>query len=148
MLRLFCFASFSSLCFHRSRGPSFNRSSICRPPDSRTCFFLFSFLIIWRCRFFRVFFVPLPFSLCMESTSHVFPFRIVFFYLVATSWIFDISLCENSINHSINRAIQSSRASESSLPAFAPSNEGLMINVTKFSDEVRHRRYISSTTPL
>ena len=49
--------------------------------------------------FFRVFFVPLPFSLCMESTRPcVFPFRIVFFYLVTKGWIFDISLlCENSI---------------------------------------------------
>ena len=26
----------------------------------------------------------------------------VFFYLVTTGWIFDISLCENSINQSIN----------------------------------------------
>ena len=60
-------------------------SSICMRPDVYTqllpnnclrpfvvfvssffCFFL------WRCRFFRVFFVPLPFSLCMESTSYVF----------------------------------------------------------------------------
>ena len=68
-------------------------------PDSHTCFFLsfFSF-IIWRCRVFRVFFVPSPFSLCMESTSYVFAFRMVFFYLVTTGWIFDISLCENSTN--------------------------------------------------
>ena len=58
-------------------------------------FFFLSF--IWRCRFFRVFFVPLPFSLCMESTSYVLSFRMVFFYLVTTGWIFDISLCENSI---------------------------------------------------
>ena len=34
----------------------------------------------------------------MESTTHVFPLRIVFFYLVTTGWIFDMSLCENSIN--------------------------------------------------
>ena len=34
----------------------------------------------------------------MESTSYVLSFRMVFFYLVTTGWIFDISLlCENSI---------------------------------------------------
>ena len=32
----------------------------------------------------------------MESTSYVLSFRTVFFYLVTTGWIFDISLCENS----------------------------------------------------
>ena len=42
--------------------------------------------------------MPLPFSLCMESTSYVLSFRMVFFYLVTTGWIFDINLCENSIN--------------------------------------------------
>ena len=35
---------------------------------------------------------------CMEGTSYVLSFRMVFFYLVTTGWIFDISLCENSIN--------------------------------------------------
>ena len=29
----------------------------------------------------------LPFSLCMESTSYVLSFRILFFYLVTTGWI-------------------------------------------------------------
>ena len=34
----------------------------------------------------------------MESASYVFSFRMVFFYLVTTGWIFDISLlCETSI---------------------------------------------------
>ena len=36
----------------------------------------------------------------MESTSYVLSFRMVF---VTTGWIFDISLCENSIN-SINQS--------------------------------------------
>ena len=50
-----------------------------------------------------VFFLPLPFSLCLESTSYVLSFKmLVFFYLVTTGWIFDISSCENSINQSIN----------------------------------------------
>ena len=53
-----------------------------------TCFFGF----FWRRHFFRVFFVPFPLSLCMESTSYVLSFRMVFFYLVATGWIFDISI--------------------------------------------------------
>ena len=35
---------------------------------------------------------------CMESTSYVFSFRLVFFYLVTTGWVFDISSSENSIN--------------------------------------------------
>ena len=43
-------------------------------------------------------FVTLPFSVSTESTSCVFPFRMVFFYLVTTGWVFDISSCENSIN--------------------------------------------------
>ena len=34
----------------------------------------------------------------MESTSYVLSFRTVFFYLVTAGWIFNISLCENSIN--------------------------------------------------
>ena len=39
----------------------------------------------------------------MESTWYVLSFRIVFFYLVATGWIFYIiSLCETSSNQSIN----------------------------------------------
>ena len=29
----------------------------------------------------------------------------VFFYLVPTGWIFDISLCDNSINQSINQSV-------------------------------------------
>ena len=48
--------------------------------------------------FSRVFFVPFPLSLCMESTSYVLFFRMVFFYLVTTGWIFDI--CLQSINQS------------------------------------------------
>ena len=62
-----------------------------------------SFSFFWRCRFFQVFFlVPFPLSFCMESTSYVLSFRMVFFYLVTTGWIFDVSLCEDSINQSVN----------------------------------------------
>ena len=64
-----------------------------------TRIFVFPLLFIWRRCFFQVFFVPLPFSLCMESFSS---FRMVLFYLVTTSWIFYISLlCKNSIHQSI-----------------------------------------------
>ena len=64
--------------------------TIRRRPDSHiTCvLFCFSLLFTWRCRFFRVYFVPLPFSLSMESTSYVFPFRMMFFYLETPGWIF------------------------------------------------------------
>ena len=42
-----------------------------------------------------------------RSTSYVFYFRMVFFYLITTGWIFDISLlCENSIDQSINQSIK------------------------------------------
>ena len=58
------------------------RSSICMRPDSHTCFFLFPFFL--ETSLFTSIFVPLPFSLCMESTSHVFLFQMVFFYLVTT----------------------------------------------------------------
>ena len=65
--------------------------------------FLFLFLpflmFLWRCRFFGVSFGPLPFFLRMESTSYVFSFRMVYFYLVTTGCIFDMSLlCKKSIN--------------------------------------------------
>ena len=38
----------------------------------------------------------------MESTPYVFPFRMVFFYLVSTGWIFDVSLCENPVYYGID----------------------------------------------
>ena len=60
------------------RGPSFNRYSICKRPDSHTCFF-FLFVYMEMSPFPSIFFVPLPFPLCMESTSYVFSFRVVFF---------------------------------------------------------------------
>ena len=41
----------------------------------------------------------------MESTSCVLSFRMVFFYLVTTGRVFDISLCENSISQSIKELL-------------------------------------------
>ena len=69
----------------------------------------FSFCLFGdRCGFFRVFFVPLPFSLRIESTSYVLSFRMVFFYLVTTGWIFDISLLFESSIKSVSMTIASS----------------------------------------
>ena len=77
------------------------------PIASCVCVCVFFF----RCRFFRVFFVPFPHSLrccCCILVWRVrrtfFPSGWCFFYLVTTGWIFDISLCENSINQSIKES--------------------------------------------
>ena len=44
--------------------------------------------------FFPSIFVPLPFSLCMESTPYVFPFSLmVFCYIVTTSWVLTFLAC-------------------------------------------------------
>ena len=103
------------------------RSTVLRyagaPIATHTCFFLFSFLLIWRCRVFRVFFVPLPFFLCMESTSYVLSSRLVFFYLVTRGWNSDISLIfENSINQSMMTVRNIFRRRESI--SFPPKVEG------------------------
>ena len=50
-------------------------------------------------------FEPLPFALCMESTSYVFPFRMVFFYLVTTGSIFFTSAYVRIQSISISRNI-------------------------------------------
>ena len=99
------------------------RSSICMRPDSQTqlpnnCLRPFSFLLLWRCRFFRADlccrFLFASWRVCMESTSYVFPFRMVFFYLVTTGWNFysriqSITPAINpAINQSINQAIKQS----------------------------------------
>ena len=52
----------------------------------------FSFCLCGDGDFFRVFFVPLSFSFCMESASYVLSFRMmVFFYLVTTGYTVYIS---------------------------------------------------------
>ena len=53
--------------------------------------FLPFFLFFFEMSLFPSIFEPLPFSVCMESKSDVVPLRMVFFYLVTTSWIFDMS---------------------------------------------------------
>ena len=76
-------------------GPSFNRPSIYRRPDSHTCFFLFVIFVSLEMSLFPSFFCTTAvFSLqqCMESTPYAHSFRLVFFYLVTTGWIIGISL--------------------------------------------------------
>ena len=48
-------------------------------------------------------FVPFPLSLCMERTSYVLSFRMVFFHIVTTGWIFDISLIIREFNPTKNQ---------------------------------------------
>ena len=67
--------------------------------------FLFVFLPFF-CFFgdvvFSEYFCTITIYLCMmESTSYVFSFRVVLFYLVITGWIFDISLFVSEFNQSI-----------------------------------------------
>ena len=87
----------------------------------------FFFLFIWRCRFFRVFFVPFPLSLCMESTSYVLSFWMVLFYLVTTGWIFDISLYVriqliNQIDHGESPLLKSTGIQIATKPMPGPTN--------------------------
>ena len=101
MLRLFCFALLCFVfCLYAFVEAAALRSIVLRyagaPIATSVTFFL-------RCRFFRVFFVLFPLSLCMESTSYVLSFQMVFFYLVTTSWGFDISLCKNSVKKTIHQ---------------------------------------------
>ena len=95
--------SFSSLCFHRSRGPSFKTvlRNAGAPLATRVSFF-FPFVSL-EMSLFPSIFVPLSFCPCTESTSYVSPFHIMLFYLVTTWLDFDIMsllLCKNSINQS------------------------------------------------
>ena len=57
------------------------RPSICRRPDSYTCFFIFCCLF-GDVAFPKYFVFPLPLFVCMESKSYVLSFRMVFLYLV------------------------------------------------------------------
>ena len=71
------------------RGPSFNRPSTCKRPDSHTCFFLME---MWL--FPSIFLHPFRF-LFLWTIEYVVRsllfFRMVFFYFVTTGWIFDMS---------------------------------------------------------
>ena len=102
--RLFSFTEAAALCsivFRYACAPT----ATCSYLTIVYVLFLFSFLpflfVYLDMSLLPSVFVPLPFSLCMESTTYVFPLRMLFFYLVATGWIFYISLCDKSINQSI-----------------------------------------------
>ena len=73
------------------------------PIATRVSFFSFFFPVVYleMSLYSENFFVPFSLSLYRESPSYVLFFRMVFFYLVTTGWIFDISLYENPINQSI-----------------------------------------------
>ena len=57
-------------------------------PIATRVFFLFFFFCLFEdVAFSEYFFVPFPLSLCMDSTSYVLSFRMVFFYFVTTGWV-------------------------------------------------------------
>ena len=59
------------------------RSTVLRyagAPIATRVFFLFSFCLFGDVAFSEYLVFPLPFYFCMESTSYVFPFRMVIFY--------------------------------------------------------------------
>ena len=63
------------------------------------------FLFLWRCRFFRVF-CTIAVTFMDGEYYYRRTFSLpddVFFYVVVTGWIFDTSLCDNSINNTINQ---------------------------------------------
>ena len=90
---LFCFI-FVFMLLLKPR-PFVQSSFDMQAPRQPHVILVFFILFIWRCRFFRVFVVPLSFSFCIVSTSYILFFWMVIFFLVTTGWIFDTSLCEN-----------------------------------------------------
>ena len=94
-LRLYIFVEAAALrliVLRFTGDPIATRVCVCGPVC--VCFFLF----IGRCRFFQNFFVPLPLSLCMENTSYVIFFQMVFVLPCDHGLDFLYQLCENSIN--------------------------------------------------
>ena len=107
---LWCYVCFVLLCFvfrlYAFVEAAALRSIVLRyagaPIATRVSFFFFFFfsldmslfpsIFLYRCRFLFVWRVRCTF----------FPSEWYFSYLVTTSWIFDISFCENSINQSIS----------------------------------------------
>ena len=74
------------------------------PIATRVSFFFF-FFVFGDVAFSEYFCAIVVFSLYGEYAVHFFPFRMVFFYLVTTGWILEISLQDNSINEPINTDI-------------------------------------------
>ena len=95
VLHLFCFASFLVPMLSLKPRPFVQSSFDMQAGVPIATLFFFFF-----CRFFRVFFLcHFRFFLFVWRVRRTFfPSGWCFFYLVTTGWIFDISLCENSIN--------------------------------------------------
>ena len=119
---LFCFVLFRFRLFAFTEAAALLRSvvlrsSICMRPDSHTqlpnnCLRSFSFLLLsfsvsseMMSGFFPSGYVPYYSFLCMESTSYVFPFRMMLFYLVTTGWIFYVRI--QAIIQAITKSILS-----------------------------------------
>ena len=109
VVRLFCFALLCSVfrLYVFFVEATALRSIVLRyagAPNSHTCFFPFVYLEM---SLFPSFFGAISaFSLYGEYVVHVLSFRTMFFYLVTTDWIFDITLCENSIKFNSKLKIQ------------------------------------------
>ena len=80
VLRLFCFVFFLTLSL-KQRPFTFVQSffNVRAPRQPKSVSSFSPFVYFGDVAFFRVFFVPLPFSLCMESTLYVFSFQMVYF---------------------------------------------------------------------
>ena len=60
-------------------------------------------------------------------------FRVVFFYIETTGWIFGVSLCENSIN-SINQCLGRGPSFEGSRPFLSTPNFGMVFEMFDRTD--------------
>ena len=100
-----------------------------RRPDSHVFLSYFSpFCLFGNATHCRFLFVSFP-------TSYVLSFRMMFFYLVTTGWIFDISLCENSINQSINQSNSKIRISRVRLSILLVVSWKINISLSPFAPE-------------
>ena len=74
------------------------------PTVARVSSFFFSFVSLEVSLFSNIFvtFIAVS-SLCTENTSYVFPFRMVFSYLVTMGWIFLHRLINQSVSQSIKQ---------------------------------------------
>ena len=104
MLRLFCFASFFVSMLSLKPRPFVQSSFDMRRSGRHAFIFIFifflSFLFIWRCRFFRVFFIPFitAFSLNGECSERALAFSAAIH--VAMKWS---APCSAVLHHSPSR---------------------------------------------
>ena len=107
---LWCYVCFVLLCFrlYAFVEVAALRSTVLRYASATIATRVFFFFFFGDVAFSEYFFVPFPLSLCMESTSYVLSFRMVFFNYVTQDGFLYISLCDNSINQSVNQSTPSS----------------------------------------